>query len=146
MDVLHVAMWVEDVESAEAFYTEGLGLERTREFESDDGATNRFVGGESDAEIQFKYYADDGGDDVDKDGNGDGSGGNGDGNDDGDRPSGFDHVAVAVDDIDGSIATLTEEFDSELLKGPKHLEDKGIRIAFVTDPEGYTVELIEQVE
>ncbi|WP_281193843.1 VOC family protein [Halorubrum sp. F4] len=133
MDVLHAAMWVEDVESAEAFYTEGLGLHRTREFESDDGATNRFVGGKSDTEIQFKYYAD--GEDPD-----------GDGNAGGDQSSGFDHVAVAVDDIEESIATLTEEFDSELLKGPKHLEDKDIRIAFVTDPEGYTVELIEQIE
>ncbi|MFC5134702.1 MULTISPECIES: VOC family protein [Haloferacaceae] len=135
MDVLHAAMWVEDVESAEAFYTEGLGLHRTREFESDDGATNRFVGGKSDAEIQFKYYADDA------------DGGDGEDNgDDGGPASGFDHVAVAVEDIEESIATLTEEFDSELLKGPKHLEDKDIRIAFVTDPEGYTVELIEQIE
>lgn len=142
MDVLHAAMWVEDVESMEAFYTEGLGLERTREFVGGDGATNRFVGGESDAEIQFKYYAGDGDGD---DGDGEEGDGNGDGGGDG-RSAGFDHVAVAVDDIDGSIATLTEEFDGELLRGPKHLEDKEIRIAFVTDPEGYTVELIEQVE
>lgn len=145
MDVLHAAMWVEDVESTEAFYTEGLGLERTREFMSDDGATNRFVGGESDAEIQFKYYAD-GKDDGGSGEDGDDSGEDGDGSAAGDRPSGFDHVAVAVEDIEESITTLTEEFDSELLKGPKHLEDKDIRIAFVTDPEGYTVELIEQIE
>ena len=139
MDVLHAAMWVDDVESVEAFYTEGLGLERTREFVGGDGATNRFVGGKSDTEIQFKYYADDEREDTD----GDGIAG---ADDTDDRPTGFDHVAVAVDDIEGSIATLTDGFDSELLRGPKRLEDKGVRIAFVTDPEGYTVELIEQVE
>ncbi|MWV65578.1 lactoylglutathione lyase [Halorubrum sp. JWXQ-INN 858] len=123
MDVLHSAMWVDDVEAMDEFYTEGLGLERTREFVGGDGATNRFFAGESDAEIQLKFV---------------------EGEED-DDPTGFDHVAIAVADIEATIDTLGAEFGSELVRGPKLLEEKGVRIAFVTDPEGYVVELIEEV-
>lgn len=124
MDVLHTAVWVSDLESTAEFYDDVLGLERSREFVGGDGVTNYFVSGESDAEIQFKY---DESEDVTVD------------------PGTVDHLAVAVDDVDAAIERATDEWESELVDGPRDMEDAGIRIAFITDPEGYTVEIIQEL-
>ncbi|MFB6120464.1 MAG: VOC family protein [Halobacteriaceae archaeon] len=117
-DVLHTAVWVSDLDATAAFYEDGLGLAFSREFEGDDGVTNYFVTGESDAEIQFKYAADESPDD----------------------PAGIDHLAVEVPDTDAKAEELGAEYDSEILAGP--MDHGDARIAFVTDPDGYGVELI----
>lgn len=124
MDVLHTALWVDDVESMKKFYQEGLDLEHSREFVGGDDATNYFLAGESDTEIQFKFYEDD----------------------ERQEPPTFDHLGIEVDDVDATLETLTDQFGSEVVRGPKTLEDKDVRIAFATDPEGYVVELIERLE
>ncbi|WP_254525802.1 VOC family protein [Natrinema caseinilyticum] len=123
MDVLHAAVWVDDVESQLDFYRNVLGLEQTREFDLD-GVTNTYVAGESDAEIQFKH------DDTERN----------------PEPEGIDHLAVAVDDIEGTVAEAVENYGSDVVEEPRTVEEKGIAIAFVTDPEGYVVELIETIE
>ncbi|WP_226007057.1 VOC family protein [Natrinema salinisoli] len=123
MDVLHTAVWVDDIEAQLSFYCDGLGLERTREFDLD-GVTNTYIGGESDAEIQFKH------DDTERN----------------PEPAGIDHLAVGVDDVDGTVDELVDRYDGEIVDEPRTLEDKGVRIAFVADPEGYVVELIETLE
>lgn len=123
MDVLHAAIWVDDVESQLEFYCDALGLEQTREFDVD-GVTNTYVAGESDAEIQFKY----------------------DGTNRNPEPEGIDHLAVAVDDIEGTVEEAVENYGSDVIEEPRTVEEKGIAIAFVTDPEGYVVELIETIE
>jgi len=123
MDVLHTAVWIDDVDATLAFYGDGLGLALEREFERD-GVRNYFLGGESDAQIQLRY----------------------DGTDREVDPSGIDHLAVAAADVDATVDRLVAEFDSELVDGPTTIEELGIRIAFVTDPEGYVVELIERLE
>lgn len=123
MDVLHAAIWVDDIEAQLDFYCDGLGLERTREFDLD-GVTNTYVAGEGDAEIQFKH----------------------DGTERNPEPAGIDHLAVGVDDVDGIIEDLVENYGSEVVEGPRTVEDKDIRLAFVTAPEGYVVELIETLE
>jgi lactoylglutathione lyase len=121
MDVLHTAIWVTDLETQAAFYEDVLDLEYSREFDLD-GVTNYFMTGESDAEVQFKYDADA---DVDPD------------------PGTVDHLAFATDDVDGTVETAVEEWGSDIVNGPLNLDHADARIAFVTDPEGYTVELIE---
>jgi len=123
MDVLHTAVWVDDIEAQLSFYCDGLDLERTREFELD-GVTNTFVGGESDTEIQFKH----------------------DGTERNPGPAGIDHIAVGVDDVDETIDTLVDAYGGELVKEARTLSDKGVRIAFVADPEGYVVEFVESLE
>lgn len=123
MDVLHTAVWIDDVDATLAFYGDGLGLALEREFERD-GVRNYFLGGESDAQIQLRY----------------------DGTDREVDPSGIDHLAVAAADVGATVDRLVAEFDSELVAGPTTIEELGIRIAFVTDPEGYVVELIERLE
>jgi lactoylglutathione lyase len=123
MDVLHTAVWVDDIETQLAFYCDGLGLDRTREFDLD-GVTNTYVAGESDTEIQFKH----------------------DGTERNPGPAGIDHIAVGVDDVDANVDHLVEHHGSEVVNEPRTLAEKGVRIAFVTDPEGYVVELIETLE
>jgi len=123
MDVIHSALWVADVEETLAFYVDGLGLEKTWEFEGGDGARNVYVAGESDTEIQFKHHPDR----------------------EPPSPSGFDHVAVAVEDTDAELERLVEETGCPVRRGPLTAEAANARVAFVEDPDGYGVELVEDL-
>lgn len=127
MDVLHTAIWVDDLDAQLGFYEAVLDLPKTREFVGDDGARNTYVGGESGVELQFKSFDEDAGDAVPE-------------------PAGIDHIAVAVDDVDATVAEASEDWASRVERGPETLVEKGLRIAFVTDPSGYVVELIETLE
>lgn len=120
MDVLHTAVWVNDVEAMIAFYCDVLGLERSRKSVGGDGITNYFLSGESEAELQFKY------DDSREI-----------------EPAGIDHIAIAAEDVDATVATVVEDTDSEVITEPTTVDGANIRIAFVTDPQGYAVELVE---
>lgn len=124
MDVIHSAIWVSDIEETLAFYIDALGLEKTREFESGDGARNVYVAGSSETEIQFKY--------------------------DPDRrlpePAGFDHVAVAVDDTDAELDRLVETTGCTVRRGPLTSDGANARVAFIEDPDGYGVELVEEFD
>ena len=58
--------------------------------------------------------------------------------------SGFGHLAFSVESLD----EFTEKLHSlgyEYLYEPFDLNGKGTKIAFVTDPDGYEIELIEKV-
>jgi len=123
VEVIHTAVWVSDLERTRAFYVDALGLSHTRDFESE-GVTNFYVAGEGDAEIQFKYEPDRG--TVD--------------------PGGIDHLAVSVDDVDAVLDRLLAGTDTEVVEGPTTLEDLDVYIAFVTDPDGYVVELVEYLD
>ncbi len=57
--------------------------------------------------------------------------------------TGYNHVAVTVDDLDGKLAALDEQGISPE-KPPYHVGDGGPRICFVRDPDGYRIELIEK--
>lgn len=126
MDVIHSAIWVSDLERTLEFYVEELGLERTNEFESGDGATNVYVAGESGVEIQFKYEE---GREVER------------------SESGvYDHVAIAVDDTDAEVRRLCEEGSATLTRGPLDSEGANARVAFLEDPEGNGIELVEEYD
>lgn len=60
-----------------------------------------------------------------------------------DLGSGYNHIALLVDDLDGTLARLAEQ-DVEPEKPPYRPggRTEGPRIAFVRDPDGYRVELI----
>lgn len=126
MDVIHSAIWVSDLDRILEFYVDELGLEKTNEFESGDGATNVYVAGESDVEIQFKYEA---GREIERSENGV-----------------YDHVAVAVDDTDAEVERLCEEGSATLTRGPLHSEGANARVAFIEDPEGNGIELVQEFE
>ncbi len=58
---------------------------------------------------------------------------------------GYPHVAFVVDDLEGTVGTLKEQ-GVEVVVEPKTMtvEGHGYRIAFVKDPDGYRVELVER--
>ena len=122
-DVIHTALWVSDIDETIDFYVEGLGLDRNWSFESD-GIENVYVGG-SDGEFQFKHDPD------------------------GDRPTGpgggFAHVAVGVESTDDAFERLVERRDPPVEEEPMTMDDIGVRVAFVEDPDGYVVELVEEL-
>lgn len=124
MDVIHSALWVSDIEETLAFYVDALGLEKTLEFEGGDGATNVYVAGDDGMEIQFKHDPE-----VEPP-----------------SPSGFDHVAVAVEDTDAELERLVEETGCPVRRGPLTSEGANARVAFIEDPDGYGIELVEKFE
>jgi lactoylglutathione lyase len=119
MDVLHTAIEVTDIETTRAFYEDLLGLEHTRDYEQG-GVRNHYVGGES-GEIQFREVAS------------------------APSPAGIDHLAVAADDVDATVERAVEAWDATVERQPQTLERVNRRLAAITDPDGYTVHLIEEL-
>lgn len=123
MDVIHSAIWVSDIEESLAFYRDALGLEQTRSFESGDGADNIFLAGEGEGELQLKF-------DPERDIP---------------EPAGIDHVAIAVEDTDTMTDQLVEQ-GYTLNRGPLTSTGAQARVAFLEDPDGYGVELVQELE
>ena len=58
--------------------------------------------------------------------------------------TGFGHFAFSVDSLDAFTAKIAK-LGYEYLYPPFDLNGKGTRIAFINDPDGYEIELIEKV-
>ena len=56
----------------------------------------------------------------------------------------YGHVAIGVDDLDGTLATLKHENGIEPERPPYLVREGGSRICFVRDPDDYRIELIER--
>ncbi|OIB58484.1 VOC family protein [Natrialba sp. SSL1] len=124
MDVIHTALWVSDLEQTRSFYVDALGLTENWSFETDDGVENVYIGGEN-AEFQFKYDPA-GGPEID--------------------PGTMAHVAVGVESTDEVFDRLVAQVDPPVEMEPTTMDDIGCRVAFVEDPNGYVVELVEQMD
>ena len=57
--------------------------------------------------------------------------------------TGYGHVAIGVDDLDGTLAQLSEQ-GIEPERPPYQVTEGGSRICFVRDPDDYRIELIER--
>jgi len=123
MDVIHAALWVADIDRTREFYVDALGLTENWSFTADGGVENVYIGGEH-AEFQFKYDPA-GGRTIDS--------------------GTLDHVAVGVDSVDDVFERLVERADPPVHEGPTTMEHIGRRVAFVEDPDGYVLELVERV-
>ncbi len=55
----------------------------------------------------------------------------------------YGHIAVGVDDLDATLLDLREQ-GIEPEREPYRVREGGSRLAFVRDPDGYRVELIER--
>lgn len=120
MEVIHVALWVSDLDQTATFYEDVLGLEYDSQFEKD-GVVNYYVGTDDGAELQFKY--------------------------DPERtepidPSGIDHVALGVDDTDAEFERVMDAANPPVVVEPTDIEAVNRRVAFIEDPDGYVVELV----
>ena len=121
---LHTMLRVTDPEQSRAFY-EALGMEFRRESpivrNGELEATLYFLGFPGqDEELELTF-------------NHDGS--------TYDLGTGYGHVAIGVDDLDGTLASLAEQ-GIEPEKPPYQVREGGSWLCFVRDPDGYRIEII----
>ena len=121
---LHTCYRIGDIDRSVEFY-EKLGFEERRRMPIGDEAINVFMGlpGE-DSRLELTYN------------HGVGSY---------DHGTGYNHIALAVDDLDGTLASLARS-GIEPEKPPYRPGGRttGSLICFVRDPDGYRIELIER--
>ena len=60
-----------------------------------------------------------------------------------DLGSAYGHIAIGVDDLDGTLASLRDDHGIESERPPYQVREGGSRICFVRDPDDYRIELIE---
>jgi lactoylglutathione lyase len=123
MDVIHSAIWVSDLEATRAFFVDALGLEENWSFTLD-GIENVYVGGEH-GEIQFRYAPDHAMPSPDRET--------------------IDHIAVAVEDVDAETARMVDETGCAVIDGPLTVDVAEARVSFIEGPDGYVVELVEDI-
>jgi lactoylglutathione lyase len=120
---LHTCYRIGDIDRSVAFY-EKLGFEEVRRMPIGEEAINVFMGmpGEDIPRVELTYNH---------------------GVAEYDHGTGYNHIALLVDDLDGTLAALAEQ-GIEPEKPPYRPggRSEGHRIAFVRDPDGYRIELI----
>lgn len=123
MELIHTCYRVTDPERSIAFY-EALGLEKRRELPIREEAVNYFLGvpGQDVPELELTYNF---------------------GVDSYELGTGYGHVALTVEDLDGTLERLAEQ-GIEPERPPYQVREGGSRICFVRDPDQYRVELIER--
>lgn len=57
--------------------------------------------------------------------------------------TGYGHIAIGVDDLDGTLARLKQQ-GIEPEREPYSVREGGSRLCFVKDPDSYRIELIER--
>jgi lactoylglutathione lyase len=122
-ELIHTCYRITDIDRSVAFY-EKLGFEEVGRHPIRDEAINVFMGLPGDgARLELTY------------------------NHDQDGPyeigTGYGHIAVTVDDLDGTLERLAS-LDIEPEKPPYTVREGGSRLCFVRDPDGYRIELIER--
>ena len=123
MELIHTCYRVTEPERSVAFY-EALGLEKRRELPIRDEAVNYFLGvpGKEEPELELTHNF---------------------GVDSYELGTGYGHVALTVDDLEGALARLAEQ-GIEPERPPYTVREGGSRLCFVRDPDGYRIELIER--
>ncbi len=123
MEILHTCLNVADAERSVDWYTEQLGFESSWWFEAEDGRTvNRYVADDAGVEIQLSET---------------------EGETEFEPGTLWDHLAVKVDDVDAAF----ERIDNHgVVKAPADQSAAGARTAFIKDPDGHVIELIEPLD
>ena len=124
---LHTMVRITDPQRSRGFY-EALGFRFSREMDivrnGELEATNYFFSlGDADNVLELTY------------------------NHDGrtyDLGTGYGHIAIGVDDLDATLATLRNDHGIEPERPPYRVSEGGSRICFVRDPDSYRIELIER--
>ena len=124
---LHTMVRITDPEKSRRFY-EALGFSFSREMDivrnGEREATNYFFSlGDDENGLELTY------------------------NHDGrtyDLGTAYGHIAIGVDDLDGTLATLSSEHSIEPERPPYQVSEGVSRICFVRDPDDYRIELIER--
>jgi lactoylglutathione lyase len=121
--LIHTCYRIGDIDRSVAFY-EKLGFEELSRLPIRDEAINVFMGLPGDgARLELTYNH---------------------GVDSYELGTGYNHIAVTVNDMDGTLTRLAAE-GIEPEKPPYTVREGGSRLCFVRDPDGYRIELIERV-
>jgi lactoylglutathione lyase len=121
-ELIHTCYRIGDIDRSVAFY-EALGMEELRRMPIRDEAINVFMGFPGDgARLELTHNF---------------------GVESYELGTGYNHIAVTVADLDGTLAGLAER-GIEPEKPPYRVREGGSRLCFVRDPDGYRVELIER--
>jgi lactoylglutathione lyase len=123
VELIHTCYRITDPERSVAFY-EALGLEKRRELPIRDEAVNYFLGipGQDSPELELTHNF---------------------GVDSYELGTGYGHVALTVENLDGTLERLKAQ-GIEPEREPYTVREGGSRLCFVRDPDGYRVELIER--
>ena len=123
MELIHTCYRITDIDRSVKFY-EALGFEERGRFPIRDEATNVFMGLPGDANrLELTYNH---------------------GVDSYELGTGYGHIAVTVDDLDGTLGRLKDEHGIEPERPPYTVREGGNRLCFVRDPDQYRIELIER--
>ena len=126
MRVLHTMIRVGDLDRSIRFYTEALGMQLLRRKDYPGGSfTLAFVGYGSEEEgavIELTHNWDTSSYDL---------------------GSGFGHIAIATDDIEGACERV-RSLGGRVTREPGPMKHGSTVIAFVEDPDGYKIEFIER--
>ena len=121
-ELIHTCYRITDVDRSVEFY-EKLGFKDLMRMPIRDEAINVFMGLPDDgARLELTWNKDQEGDYE--------------------IGTGYGHIAITVDDLDGTLAKL-KEVGIEPERPPYTVRDGGNRICFVRDPDQYRIELIE---
>jgi lactoylglutathione lyase len=122
MELIHTCYRITDPERSVEFY-EALGFEKRRELPIRDEAVNVFMGLPGDGDrLELTYNF---------------------GVDSYELGTGYGHIALTVEDLDGTLARLAEQ-GIEPEREPYTVRAGGSRLCFVRDPDEYRIELIER--
>ena len=120
--LIHTCYRVAELDRSIAFY-EKLGMEEIRRVPIRDEAINVFMGLPGDGDrLELTYNH---------------------GVDSYELGTGYNHIALTVDDIAGTLERLAEQ-GIEAEKPPYSVREGGSRICFVRDPDDYRIEIIER--
>jgi len=126
MRIIHTMLRVRDLTASTAFYTEVLGMTILRQQDYPDGKfTLAFLGYGPETEtavIELTYNWD---------------------TDHYDIGTGFGHIAIEVSDIYAVCGTIATK-GGKIVRQPGPMKHGSTVIAFVEDPDGYKIELIER--
>lgn len=123
MDLLHVCLNVANADETADWYVDELGFEPSWEFTTNDGKTrNVYVAADDGTELQLSDTT---------------------GETSFEAGTLYDHVAVSVEDVDATFEAM-DHFG--VVKEPGDQPAAGARTAFVKDPDGHVVELIEPLD
>ncbi len=124
MSLIHTCYRITDIDRSVAFYN-ALGFKEIGRIPIRDEAINVFMGLPEDGpeprlELTYNF-----------------------GVDSYDLGTGYNHIAITTQDLDGALQQLKEQ-GIEPEKPPYTIREGGNRLCFVRDPDGYRVEIIER--
>lgn len=126
MKFLHTMIRVKDIEKSLAFYTDVLNMKFDHKKRLEDCWLYFLTDEENTCQIELTYN-----DEIPEGGY--------------ELGSGFGHFAFSVDSLD-EFTDKINKLGYSYLYPPFDLNGKGSKIAFINDPDGYEIELIEKVD